>query len=149
MRWFAAIVMMVASSAVHAEDSLFIGVGGFFQGGWSVTSQGKVLQYCTMQPPDKKSACITLQPSEEAWASFWKEIGRIDPWRWNDHYFNLQVTDGTQWEIVIARDGKMIEAKGSNAFPRDDGSSNESPEYSAPFNALLKAVHTLAGREFP
>ena len=72
------------------------------------------------------------QTSSEQWDEFWKIVDEIDAWRWGKDYFNQEVLDGTQWELVIDRKGKRRRRIfGSNDYPPN-------------FKLLLDAINKLA-----
>ena len=72
------------------------------------------------------------QISSEEWDEFWKVIDEIDTWRWGKDYFNQDILDGTQWELVIDRKGKRRRRIfGSNDYPPN-------------FNLLIDAINKLA-----
>ena len=75
---------------------------------------------------------INRQISSEQWEEFWKVIDEIDAWRWGKDYFNQDILDGTQWELVIDRQGKRRRRIfGSNDYPPN-------------FKVLLDAINKLA-----
>ena len=56
--------------------------------------------------------------SIEEWDVFWKVVDEIDAWRWGKDYFNQDVLDGIQWELIIDRKGKRRKRIfGSNDYP--------------------------------
>ena len=70
--------------------------------------------------------------SSKEWDEFWKVIDDLDAWRWGKDYFNQEVLDGTQWELVIDRKGKRRRRIfGSNDYPPN-------------FKVLLDAINKLA-----
>lgn len=70
--------------------------------------------------------------SSKQWEEFWKVIDEIDAWRWNKDYFNQDILDGTQWELVIDRNGKRRRRIfGSNDYPPN-------------FKLLIDAINKLA-----
>ena len=73
------------------------------------------------------------QISSKQWGEFWKVIDEINAWRWSKDYFNQEVLDGTQWELVIDCKGKRRRRIfGSNDYPPN-------------FKLLLDAINKLAG----
>ena len=75
------------------------------------------------------------QISSEQWEEFWKVIDEIDAWRWGKDYFNQDILDGTQWELVIDRKGKRRRRIfGSNDYPPN-------------FNLLIDAINKLANTD--
>lgn len=72
------------------------------------------------------------QTSSEQWDEFWRVIDEIDAWRWGKDYFNQDILDGTQWELVIDRKGKRRRRIfGSNDYPPN-------------FKLLIDAINKLA-----
>ena len=70
--------------------------------------------------------------SKDKWEEFWKTIDEMDAWRWDKDYFNQDIHDGTQWELVIDRKGKRRRRIfGSNDYPPN-------------FKILLDAINKLA-----
>ncbi|MDA8669186.1 hypothetical protein N9M26_06040 [Alphaproteobacteria bacterium] len=70
--------------------------------------------------------------SQYKWEEFWKTIDEIDAWRWGKDYFNQDILDGTQWELVIDRKGKRRRRVfGSNDYPPN-------------FKIFLDAINKLA-----
>ena len=75
------------------------------------------------------------QISSEQWDEFWKVIDNLDAWRWNKDYFNQDILDGTQWELVIDRKGKRRRRiYGSNDYPPN-------------FKLLIDAINKLANTD--
>ena len=71
----------------------------------------------------------------EKWYEFWKVIDEVDAWRWGKDYFNQDILDGTQWELVIDRKGKKRRRIfGSNDYPPN-------------FKLLIEAINTLANTD--
>ena len=70
--------------------------------------------------------------SIEEWDVFWKVVDEIDAWRWGKDYFNQDVLDGIQWELIIDRKGKRRKRIfGSNDYPQN-------------FKSLLDSINKLA-----
>ena len=70
--------------------------------------------------------------SSEEWDVFWKVVDEIDAWRWVKDYFNQDVLDGIQWELIIDRKGKRRKRIfGSNDYPPN-------------FKLLLDSINKLA-----
>jgi hypothetical protein len=52
------------------------------------------------------------------WQSFRQTLEFLQAEQWQPKYFNPNVLDGQQWEVKIAyADGRLIESRGSNAYP--------------------------------
>ena len=43
-------------------------------------------------------------PSAKDWEEFWKTVDKLKVWSWEKDYFNEDVLDGTQWELMIKRE---------------------------------------------
>jgi len=70
--------------------------------------------------------------SIEEWDVFWKVVDEIDAWRWGKDYFNQDVLDGIQWELIIDKKGKRRrQIFGSNDYPPN-------------FKLLLDSINKLA-----
>ena len=75
---------------------------------------------------------ISHKLTKDQWDSFWSNLDQIDVWNWEKDYFNQDVLDGTQWELVIDRKGKRRRRIfGSNDYPPN-------------FKLLLDAINKLA-----
>ena len=75
------------------------------------------------------------QVSSDQWDKFWNIIDQIDAWRWGKDYFNQDILDGTQWELVIYRKGKRRRRIfGSNDYPPN-------------FKLLIDAINKLANTD--
>ena len=75
------------------------------------------------------------QISSEQWDEFWKVIDEIDAWRWGKDYFNQDILDGTQWELVIDQKGKRRRRIfGSNDYPPN-------------FKLLIDAINKFANTD--
>lgn len=46
-----------------------------------------------------------------------KELKSINVFNWNSKYVDMDILDGTQWELEIEVDGGHIKKHGSNMFP--------------------------------
>jgi len=63
---------------------------------------------------------ISHKLTKDQWIFFWDRMDKINIWNWEKDYFNQEVLDGTQWELLIKREGKKkIQIYGSNAYPEN------------------------------
>jgi len=116
-------------------------IGGFFGPSYRISLVDGNLRY-TNRADSMDDAVIG--PSTEAWVQFWATLDRIHAWEWQKSYDDLDVCDGTQWEITIKVGSRRLVSSGSNAYP-PKGSSNESRN----FKSFCKAVSALVeGRAF-
>ncbi|WP_135230549.1 hypothetical protein [Deinococcus fonticola] len=53
--------------------------------------------------------------------------------------------NGTQWSLRLKDRHVDVQASGSNSDPLADGRPNDTPEFSAAFEAYLKGVEALLG----
>ena len=74
-------------------------------------------------------------PSAKDWDEFWETVDKLKVWSWEKDYFNEDVLDGTQWELMIKREGKRKRRIfGSNAYPKPKGT----------FISFIKALNKLS-----
>ncbi|MCU7834922.1 MAG: hypothetical protein KZQ83_06660 [gamma proteobacterium symbiont of Taylorina sp.] len=72
-------------------------------------------------------------PTEKRWNKFWQKLDKLKVWGWERKYYDPDVLDATQWEVIIIYDGnKKIISDGSNYYPKG-------------FKKFLKAVRKLIG----
>jgi hypothetical protein len=89
-------------------------------------------------------APVKICPTEEQWIRFWSTAEKCNLWSWKSHYDNLDVLDGTQWELDIRIGTQALKSSGSNYYPGGNGTS-----YSKTFRLFLGAVQELIdGRRF-
>jgi len=59
---------------------------------------------------------IPLQP--EQWFDFTEELSSLEIGLWKDKYYDDEICDGTQWELIIKlSNGNKISKRGSNDYP--------------------------------
>ena len=74
-------------------------------------------------------------PSVKDWNEFWETVDKLKVWSWEKDYHNNDVLDGTQWELMIKREGKRKRRIfGSNAYPKPKGT----------FVSFIKALNKLS-----
>ncbi len=82
-----------------------------------------------------------ISPGPERWAPFWKEIDDIGVWTWDEIYANPHGCCGvTYWQLVLETGAGSVSCSGEDRFP-----GGESPELTADFRALVRAIKTLCG----
>ena len=56
--------------------------------------------------------------NSKRWQSFRKVLEYLEAEQWQPNYLNPNVLDGQQWVVKISyADGRLIESRGSNAYP--------------------------------
>lgn len=108
---------------------LLVTIGGFGGPHYEVRWFRRKLRYHS----DELQAAMV--PTDEAWKSFWAALDRINVWGWAAHYDDLEIFDGTQWELDLSDGVRRVRCSGSNAYP---------PE----FQQFLDAVTVLTGQRF-
>ena len=108
---------------------LLVTIGGFGGPHYEVRWSRRKLRYHS----DELQAAV--MPTDEAWKSFWAALDRINVWGWAAHYDDLEILDGTQWELDLSNGTRRVKCSGSNAYP---------PE----FEQFLAAVEALVGQPF-
>ncbi len=86
---------------------------------------------------------LKVAPSAHDWASFWSALDRIGVWRWQPHYHDLDVVDGTQWSLDLDDGVQKVQCSGSNAYP-----GGNDLEQAQPFQEFLAAISALIRHPF-
>ena len=58
-----------------------------------------------------------LKPNCEKWAVFLGEVENLDVWKWEPSYHQMDMCDGSQWELQMTKGDKSIKSYGSNKLP--------------------------------
>ena len=126
------------------EPEIFSVVSGSGLGSWSeLVWRDRSLAYDYRDMSGLASGSRRLRPSPAAWGRLWAELDRIGVWDWlPECHPSMGVTDGYEWELAISVGGRMVTAKGYEAFP-DKGSISE--EMSPEWAAFLRALRDLLG----
>lgn len=111
-------------STPAAPVRLVVTIGGFGGPHHEVRWQRGKLWYRTDE------STVPVVPSADEWERFWTAIDHIGVWSWEARYDDLDVCDGTQWEIDIRQGSRRVRCFGSNAYPE-------------PFQEFLAAVKAL------
>jgi hypothetical protein len=106
----------------RATNSFNFSIGGYFGGYHSLsivkTETGAVAAYNTPPFSIYNIQQIEKQLSTEEWLEFVHGLYRCYISDWKKRYVNLNVLDGTQWELEITFiDRKPLKCHGSNMFP--------------------------------
>ena len=95
-----------------------ISIGGYHQGFQELhinLENGKVFYEFSLKEEEKLST--TLSP--ELLEVFKQDLIEINILNWKRRYDDNDILDGTQWEIVLVRDGRNIIRSGSNDYPKE------------------------------
>ena len=64
--------------------------------------------------------CRIEECDNKQWAYFWSKIDELNIWKWDKDYFDQEVMDGIQWELMIDKIGRQRRRiQGSNKFPNN------------------------------
>lgn len=137
-----AFCMAQAASGAPQEFTAYI--GGFLGQSYTVDWNGRELRY-SVRGHGKTALHATLRPTEAQWQAFRSAVERAGVSRWRPKYFNSRVMDGTQWSLRLKDRHVDVQASGSNSYPLADGQPNDTPEFSAAFEAYLKGMEALLG----
>ena len=118
-------------------EKLEFEIGGFHQGHERIKLKDNQIFYQEQQFINllKPSKIVTDNEVGE----FLKTCDEIKLWSWKKKYFDQGVMDGTQWELMIKKAGKLRgrNISGSNSYPQPIDN----------FNKFIIAINKLAGSE--
>jgi hypothetical protein len=98
-----------------AQPSVFYITQGSFGIMRTVELRDDTLYY---SQPVTRSQWRSISLNPKRWQSFRQTLEFLQAEQWQPKYFNPNVLDGQQWEVKIAyADGRLIESRGSNAYP--------------------------------
>ena len=60
-----------------------------------------------------------LKPDSEKWAIFLIEIEKLRIWDWEASYHQMDMCDGSQWELQMTMGDKSVKSYGSNKLPKN------------------------------
>ena len=60
-----------------------------------------------------------LKPDPEKWAAFMAKIDELHVWDWEASYYQMDMCDGSQWELQLAMGDKNVKSYGSNKLPQN------------------------------
>ena len=58
-----------------------------------------------------------LKPSSGKWSVFLEEIEKLHVWNWEPSYHQMDMCDGSQWELQMNIGDKSLKSYGSNKLP--------------------------------
>ncbi len=128
---------MTPGKAPGIPARLIITIGGFGAPQHEVRWRRQRLQFSI------DTAHGTIEPSPEAWKTFWAALDQIGVWGWGPRYDNPEICDGTQWEIDICDGVRSIRCFGSNQYP-----GGPDRDRAKPFQEFLAAVSALIQQTF-
>jgi hypothetical protein len=70
--------------------------------------------------------------SEDQWREFRKALDSANVWSWKK-YYDSDILDGTQWELVIKYEDVPVRSAGSNNYPPEE----EFKQFEAAVSQLL------------
>ncbi len=106
-----------------AMKSFYFNCGGYFDGYNEMqveVNDNKAVLEITPSILSGKS-CVCKELSSDEWLTFSNAIMvKYHVCDWNEDYVDLDVMDGTQWEIkIVFIDGREKEINGSNDYPEN------------------------------
>jgi hypothetical protein len=112
-------------------------IGGFKCDSHRLEGDGKQLVY-TPGHSSRFAAhdALTFHPSPVVWRNFWQRCDDMAIWNWKGSYSNIEVDDGTQWELELTHSGKRRKSSGSN-------DTLDNPERETAMSAWIKALNIL------
>jgi hypothetical protein len=128
------------SKPTTLPKSFQFSIDKFKRGRQSIQCRGSELHF-TNDKDYGPSQDHILNPSEEEWEEFWKQLQRLGVWEWKDSYYNL-CCDGTSWSLEAEHEGRRVTSGGGNSYPGVKGTN-----YGKTFTSFLKALNQLVGEE--
>lgn len=95
-------------------------IGGFRLDSYKIYSQDQFVITQNMDVPGLITDSNSVEISDLEWQRFWNKIDLLGVWDWEKEYFDQDVMDGVQWELMIDRKGRQRRRIfGSNKFPKN------------------------------
>ena len=95
-------------------------IGGFRLDSYKIYSQDQFVITQNMDVPGLITDSNSVEISDLEWKRFWNKIDLLGVWDWEKEYFDQDVMDGVQWELMIDRKGRQRRRIfGSNKFPKN------------------------------
>ena len=95
-------------------------IGGFRLDSYKIYSQDQFVITQNMDVPGLITDSNRVEISDLEWQRFWNKIDLLGVWDWEKEYFDQDVMDGVQWELMIDRKGRQRRRIfGSNKFPKN------------------------------
>jgi hypothetical protein len=130
----------------HLPEKLNFSIGSAFGGEGPQLEYAKEMVTCYHRPPvfGNRHKVAERRPTREDWLQFWHGLDKIGIKKWQEHYMNPDVLDGTSWDLEIVFRGQRIVSAGSNSYPGAHG-----PDYSrrSEFGRFITALEKLSGVE--
>ena len=93
-------------------------IGGFRLDSFKIYSQDQFVIIQNMDVPGLITDSNRVEISDLEWQRFWNKIDILEVWNWKKEYFDQDVMDGVQWELMIDKKGRQRRRIfGSNKFP--------------------------------
>ena len=128
----------------HAASGLnqfLFSIGGYGGESFEVRWDGSALVFVHRSARNKLLSLERVSPSDEEWGRFWAWMDEHRCWDWPEVCVNqLDVTDGTHWNLVVDRGDRKLVSGGSNAYP---GSDTTDP--SEAFRDFIQQMRRLLG----
>ena len=95
-------------------------IGGFRLDSYKIYSQDQFVITQNMDVPGLITDSNKVEVSDLDWQTFWNKIDLLGVWNWKKEYFDQDVMDGVQWELMIDKKGRQRRRIfGSNKFPKN------------------------------
>jgi len=95
-------------------------IGGFRLDSYKIYSQDQFVITQNMDVPGLITDSNKVEVSDLDWQTFWNKIDLLGVWDWEKEYFDQDVMDGVQWELMIDKKGRQRRRIfGSNKFPKN------------------------------
>ena len=127
--------------------------GGYMGTSYSVELKRGALRYKCWSDRLGEEEKLSIKPSPDAWATFWKRLDELGFWSWDGSYQPRDIIlDGTSWSVEMSAGDRSVEAHGCNAYPPSSPRAKrprESGESGSRFGEFCEAVSELLGdRDF-
>ncbi|SMP64288.1 hypothetical protein [Anoxynatronum buryatiense] len=107
-----------AEEAAYGEITGFkASVGGYFDGFTQVHIDFAARQIIRTHSLDDPEAVFSKRLAVKTLKNLPGQLKDMDLLNWKRRYENSQVLDGTQWQVEIQRQGRILRKSGSNGFP--------------------------------
>jgi hypothetical protein len=62
---------------------------------------------------------INLKPNLEKWSEFLFKVDKLHVWNWEPSYHQMDMCDGSQWELQMTIGNRNLKSYGSNKLPEN------------------------------
>jgi hypothetical protein len=127
-----------------------LSVGRQWIGTHDVTLRGDtlVVDFRPMMGAERPSVTRVV-PTPEAWREFREAAERAGVRAWPRECRNPGIVDGGSFTLALAWPDARVDAAGTNASPRRDGSCRTDGVYTDELREFFAAVSRLIGRQYP